>query len=396
MMTKKRPSWCPSGNEELLLKAALWNQEEALSAWNNWVARNDIDKIESRLYPLGAMIYQNLKDKIHEPYMEKLKGVWRSIWFKNQFLFNNVKPVLKAIEREKIPIFLLKGTVLVLNYYKNIGLRPMEDLDFLIPRQEAMRVMGILEKCGWKQYEMFKFPNGELIRRRHALGFRNINGQSIDLHWESLWCSYKSDLDGWLWQEARDFLFEGISVKILSPSDQFFHICIHGARKNLWSNSQDLKWITDAMKIIRLSPALDWERVIDLCRESSVTLQMKEAINYLYLYLRAPISAQVLEKFNGLTLTRMERVHYYSMVDPKVGSKLIFWVIFGRLRVGYIQWLRRNYGLKEVSNWSVFKLFMQFIFFFKTRLNQELYFAVSSSVLKKKDVFLPGKARQSS
>ena len=76
MMTKKRPSWCPSGNEELLLKAALWNQEEALSAWNNWVARNDIDKIESRLYPLGAMIYQNLKDKIHEPYMEKLKGVW--------------------------------------------------------------------------------------------------------------------------------------------------------------------------------------------------------------------------------------------------------------------------------------------------------------------------------
>ena len=369
MRIKKRQSWYPSGDEELLLKAALWNQEEALQAWDSWVAHNNMGKAGNRLYPLGALVYHNLKDKIREPYTDKLKGIGRFIWFKNQLLFSKIKPILKAIEKEKIPILLLKGATLALGYYENIGLRTMEDIDIFVPRQEAMRVMGIVEKCGWKRFNIWRLFGEELIRKRHSVGFSNGKGQAMDLHWEGLWCSYKSNVDDWLWQAAQDFIFEGVPVKILTPSDQFFHVCIHGAQRQAWINSQDIKWIPDAMRIIKGS-SLDWDRVIELCRDSRVTLQMKEAVNYLYFYLKAPIPAQVLEKFDGVALTRMERMHYHLMVNSEARPKMIFGIVYVGFRASYLEWLRRNYGLKEADTRNIFQLLVGFIFFLSKHLHR--------------------------
>ena len=85
--------------------------------------------------------------------------------------------------------------------------------------------------------------------------------------------------------------------------------------------------------------SLDWDRVkrFELCRDSRVTLQMKEAVNYLYFYLKAPIPAQVLEKFDGVALTRMERMHYHLMVNSEARPKMIFGIVYVGFRASYLE-----------------------------------------------------------
>ncbi|MBF0522002.1 MAG: nucleotidyltransferase family protein [Candidatus Omnitrophica bacterium] len=369
-------NWYPSRGEELLLKAALWNEDEAVVAWQTWIQENGVKEIDHQFYPLGAMLYQNLKDRIHEPYMNKFKGVYRSIWFKNQFLLKKISPVLRALENEKIPMLSLKGMGLTLNYYKDFGLRPMWDVDILIPRQEVIRVSQLLGSYGFKRYESLEYSIEELMKWCHSIGFRNPQGLFIDLHWESLWCSYKTSVDDDFWADAKPFLFDGISIKGLSASDQFLHVCVHGARKKgvnpySWAQSSAVKCMPDAMKILRVSKSLDWERIIRLSREMSVTLQMRDVVRYLATTLKAPIPTEVVEQFQNLQVLRMERVHYRLTMDQ--AQPQTFWEKFiYMVWASYMTWLRRHYGLKNVNSWGFLKFSTRFIFFCKDILQMSM------------------------
>ena len=57
--------------------------------------------------------------------------------------------ILAALAEVGIPAMLLKGTALIEAVYPNIGMRPMEDIDILVPRSSVQDAHGAVQALGY-------------------------------------------------------------------------------------------------------------------------------------------------------------------------------------------------------------------------------------------------------
>src|SRR5215470_12661875 len=135
---ERKGDWWPTPRQELLLKAALLEGEAAVEAWESWRANTDIHRLDQGSYRMLPLLYRNLqKHEIKDPVMEKLKGVYRHTWYKNQILFSRMAAILRSFQEAGIDVMVLKGTALVLLHYKDYGLRPMNDFDVLVRLKQS-------------------------------------------------------------------------------------------------------------------------------------------------------------------------------------------------------------------------------------------------------------------
>jgi hypothetical protein len=135
----------PTARQELLLRAALLPTAEAGAAWSEWAAGPAMDNLDEGSYRLLPLVYRNLKaQRIQHRLMGTLKGLYRRAWCENQLLFHRTVGVLESLRKAGIPTLLLKGAALALEYYKDLGARPMSDLDFWCRR----RSRGCLHPAG--------------------------------------------------------------------------------------------------------------------------------------------------------------------------------------------------------------------------------------------------------
>jgi len=80
----------PSKVQEVLLKAALFQGDEAVYYWNEW---NNLVNFEAFFdngsFWLMPLVYKNLVDiKPEIKYLGKLKNIYLQSWYKNQKLFS--------------------------------------------------------------------------------------------------------------------------------------------------------------------------------------------------------------------------------------------------------------------------------------------------------------------
>jgi len=54
----------------------------------------------------------------------------------------------------------LKGTSLIVHYYQDYGVRPMNDFDFLVPTSRAPEAVALLRRLGWQP--QLKHPDRSL------------------------------------------------------------------------------------------------------------------------------------------------------------------------------------------------------------------------------------------
>src|ERR1035438_1490926 len=105
----------PTRAQLLVLKAALLPAKPARAAFGEWLGLIDIDKdFDQGTFRLLPLMYDNLRQHgVDHPLMSRLKGICRLTWYKNNKLFNDLRPVMEALHDAKIPTMLLKGVPLV-------------------------------------------------------------------------------------------------------------------------------------------------------------------------------------------------------------------------------------------------------------------------------------------
>ena len=113
-MNLHRQNFFATYDQELLLKAALLQGPDAIHAWQEWKDNTDLeghlDRGSFRLLPL---LYKNLlRHRVKNPFMNKLKGIYRREWYKNQMLFFEMSKVLRYLHDKGIRTMILKGAAL--------------------------------------------------------------------------------------------------------------------------------------------------------------------------------------------------------------------------------------------------------------------------------------------
>lgn len=159
---------------------------------------------------------------------------------------------------------LLKGAWLAYHAYPRPAMRPMGDIDVLVPDSDVLRAFNLLLDHGYQQLDYFGTPERWAEVSNHLPPLRSPLGQlSIELHLRL--CNpaksvaghdFELSADEGFWDRMIAVDFAGVQLCYLSPTDLLIHLIIHGVVHHRFSNGPLL--ISDMAYVIEGSP-IDWK-----------------------------------------------------------------------------------------------------------------------------------------
>ncbi len=361
----------PTSSQELLLKSALLAREGALSAWQAWKEGNDLETdVDIGSYRLLPLVYKNLQALgVEDLWMGKLKGIYRLTWYKNQSLFRSAATIIEVFQQAQIKTLILKGAPLILNYYQDFGARPMNDFDILVPTDQRDKAIEMLFQLGWQPIQAhWKDLDRERKILRHAWGFVNPAGQSIDLHWHVFSLSLENDADLAFWDAATPISFANVITCTLEPTDMLLHVCVHGGQ---WDISSSIRWIPDAFYILtKAQSKINWDRLLEQAEKKRFVSPLRIALSYLNAQFNAPIPDEVLSIIGKIKTSKVDEklFHTLSRKPTLLGNIPIYWYKYLRTLedrnrelnlltlIGFISYLQKVKGINNklvLVRWAI-------------------------------------------
>lgn len=304
-----------TASQELLLRAALLDDEPALEAWRRWKqvdSVTDTDHDSGRLFPLLCRHLLSLG--IEDPDLPVLKSAYRHQWLANQHRLKRAEAALGVLHQAGIGTMVLKGAALALRHYGDLGVRPMLDVDVLVEPRRVRQAVAALTEAGWSSFLPTELD--VLLPVTHGTLYQDRSRVGIDLHWYAMWSPAVEDD---FWSAAEPLELGEAPTLAQAPADQLLQVCVHG----IWSDGQRVRWVADAITVMRSSPDLDWDRVIERARARALTLPLREALAYLDRRFDAPVPSAVLRTLDSRPTGVFERAGHRAWAAPPGRIRLV-------------------------------------------------------------------------
>lgn len=303
-----RPDHC------LLIAAACASPDHAVAAWRRWASSshaadlNELDIGASRLLGHAAVRLRRLG--LRDPILERALTMYRYTWCTNQLRTRAALEVIGALEREGIPVLPLKGLALLCGYYADIGLRPMLDIDLLVPPAQAPSAVRVLTQSGWSPPHL---PLHPALRAGHLPPDYSCQLQrasvKLDLHWYVLAQDASATLARPFFAHATRRTLGGASVLCPHATELLLQVCLHGIVN---SRVPPLFWAVDAVCLIAAGE-IDWQRLVATAAARRLTLPVYDALRYLSHDLDADVPKTALDAFGATTICELESMEHAAM-----------------------------------------------------------------------------------
>jgi hypothetical protein len=305
----------PTRPQQILLTAALAPNGSAVDAWRNWHAQGHLDRAEEGSFRLLPLVFYNLQARgFDDPVMPVLKGIFRRSLAGNHALLHALLPEVSRLETAGIPTMLLKGPALATRYYPNIALRPMRDVDVLVPSgEQAWSAITGLQRAGWTLNTWVPARVGPAFWRfRHSVSLVSDQRNELDVHWHVLFRCCRDSIDEGFWRRSIPLEILGTSTRALDATDQFLLACSHGPEVDAIPS---IRWVADAMTILRSAHSVDWQRLLDFVLEERLVLPTRDALVLLRDGFGAQIPDEVLGRLSHARLSWAERAEAERFLD---------------------------------------------------------------------------------
>jgi hypothetical protein len=225
---------------------------------------------------------------------------------------------LKAIKAQSIQIKLqeyfdnnniyaifLKGILLSRQYYGDIGLRNVVDIDVWVEEINFIKVEDFLRSLGYvgmlDKYDLNSKQLNFLKQTTHDEIFYNESDRSapvVELHWKlrNALGNFKFDTnaDRGLLSRVEE---NGKSFSVFNHVDQFVFLSVHGA-EHAWFK---VKWLVDLVHLIKVIE-FDWDKVVIRANELNSLREVR-------------LAWELLEQFYGLQKPHPIRQIRLSLLD---------------------------------------------------------------------------------
>ncbi len=196
---------------------------------------------------VGAWCYYRIKNSsLNQPVPEEVMKPWKHLYFHtsivNQHKLNIFFEIQDLLKEVGIPVIGLKGIALVGNVYTDEGLRPMGDIDLLVPEGEGLRALDVLLKGGATQNFV---PRSALHEQVHAhVRAITYKGVLIEIHQRlfSLGNPYHIATDYFKYTENHAIGCHQMTV--LNDVWFGYHLVSHVA-SNIYKGGLRLGWLVD-------------------------------------------------------------------------------------------------------------------------------------------------------
>jgi hypothetical protein len=325
----------PTPDQELLLGACLRTGPDAIDAWRRWRSRVDLDDVDDASFRLLPLLYRALQRHGVGDDVARLAGVYRWHWVRTQLQVRAAARVLDRLAAAGVPTLVLKGGAVGARYYGDHGVRPMDDLDVLVPPAYAAGALAALHADGWRP------RRSDVVHRlqfRHSADLQHADGGAVDLHWRVFnEFTGARDEDAASWDAAEPLRLAGRDTRALCPTDELLLACAHGLR---WSPVAPIRWLVDVATICSAAGArLDPERL----RRTAVARNLVAPVTETAGWLRDVLGLPLPPALDGIATARPRRrdrwAHRVRMAPHRAGERLaLHTLLFAR------RWRRRAPG----------------------------------------------------
>lgn len=304
-----------------------------------------------------------------KPSADRLYHAYWANHFRNRTLLSELARIAKAADGAGIAFMPLKGAILALDYYTVPALRPMSDLDLLVPVTHLDGMGGLLQSLGYheappppsyvdegrleaasREHQWVMARNGvTVVIEYRAEPMEPAVGQMTDL--DDAFTTALGEHAAQIWARARP----SPAGPRMSPEDLLLHVAAHqGARHADFR----LIWLHDLARIVTRNAArFDWDYVRANAWRLRVEGPVRAALEAAARWIDAPIPVAELEC--GLTRSRrrIERWEYRRLVEHVAGLGAADLTTEGpfvwRLGAAFVRlggWRARLRGLR----WAIF------------------------------------------
>jgi Uncharacterised nucleotidyltransferase len=325
----KRDVW-PSVAQEKLLRAALVGDERALEAWREVRPLIDVARLDGATQALLPVLRKNLLALgVQDELLNLFKGVHRYSWARNQTLLAPMMPIVEALEQAGVATLLMKGAAFVADRRLDAGMRPMNDVDVLVPGEQLERAVEVLLVGGLVPVGGVPpwYVTGYAPRFVPSHGFRDELDRQLDLHWHVLHSSCQQDADEDFWTAARPIELLGVQTRALCPADELLLVILHGLR---WNALPTYRWVVDAALLCGGEiGVIDYERLVEQARLRRVTAALRAGLEYLRRVIDTPIPDSCMRKLGSVRPSRLERMELRAqMTQPRRRTGLQWQVVY--------------------------------------------------------------------
>lgn len=213
---------------------------------------------------VAPLLYHHLRQRLADlpgSVPRQLKALYARHRRANEVRLRVLREVLEVFEASGVLVTVLKGPLLIDRVYGDPGLRPMGDLDLLVPPGQAMPAQHLLRGMGFHAYDA---RSAHRFLRHNHLGpaVRHADGVAVqvEIHHDAFELGLGPSLQaGARAPDAMVFSAAGHQAYSLPPVEMLWHLCRHcvGLRHRF-----RLIWAADIIGFAEtFDSAIDWIRV---------------------------------------------------------------------------------------------------------------------------------------
>ncbi|MBC2711367.1 MAG: nucleotidyltransferase family protein [Desulfosarcina sp.] len=135
--------------------------------------------------PLAFNGLRNVQARQHLPaqLFESLKSEYRKNLIRNTMIFAELEKIVAMLGEQHVPVILLKGAAITRIIYKDIGLRPMSDIDILVKKEDLYQAVHAIEACGYHQHDRENLEQ-LLNTKYHVVYIHPDINVLLEIHWD--------------------------------------------------------------------------------------------------------------------------------------------------------------------------------------------------------------------
>jgi hypothetical protein len=225
---------------------------------------------------VAGLLYKNLKKigvlgYLGHGQIERLQSFYYSAARLNLRLLYDLKEILQKVNQSKTRVVLLQGIPLLQQIYKDIGLRPLTDIDLWVMPEYFAALERSLVKLGYQNdpvyLKTFKRDSTIIDVNTHILWADRIKSRRFLMN------ASQEDI----YQNCRIIDVEGAKGACLSRVDQIIYLSLHAFKHNI----DRLIWLVDIKNLLMGWKTSDWVALAGRSKE----LGIKHVVSYILFYL---------------------------------------------------------------------------------------------------------------
>ena len=228
----------------------------------------------ARQHRIGPMMRWQLQHahphiRVPQRVADALAKQFKAWTIRNMVIQRELLRVHEILEGAGIPHVFLKGAYLAYCVYPHPALRPLRDLDILIPPERLMDARAALIAGGLSTVERYERVPESVKDAAPHLPPLLAGNVSVELHKRIFHLKQDPDAgpdlteDPGFWQRSITGMVAGTPIMAPSPTDQMLHIIVHGVYDHQLANGPLL--LSD-IALLAAVGGVDWDRIDEMAQ----------------------------------------------------------------------------------------------------------------------------------